>query len=92
MTEKWESEIECILAEAKLPAKNWHEVLQDVFRLMLQVMTLNLGWLVIDSPEGRRHLKNFLIDEGVPPDLADRLIYQAILNSTRPLEGGNDGR
>ncbi len=36
MTEKWEAEIEGILARAELPEKSWQEMPQEVFGLMVR--------------------------------------------------------
>ena len=51
--------------------------------LMEMLTFMALGGTVIHSPEGRRQLKEALIEKGWPSEKADQVLYRIIENSTR---------
>jgi len=85
---KWEDEIKEILAKARWqPQPDWEELFKQMLPLMEMLTFMALGGTVIHSPEGRRQLKEVLIEKGWPPEKADQVLYWIIENSTRPVEG-----
>ena len=85
---KWEDEIKEILAKARWqPQPDWEELFKQMLPLMEMLTFMALGGTVIYSPEGRRQLKEVLIEKGWPPEKADQVLYWIIENSTRPIEG-----
>jgi len=85
---KWEDEIKEILAKARWqPQPDWEELFKQMLPLMEMLTFMALGGIVIHSPEGRRQLKEVLIEKGWPPEKADQVLYWIIENSTRPVEG-----
>ena len=84
--EKWEAEIKDILAKQKWePQPDWDELFKQMMPLMEMLTFMALGGTVIHSPEGRRQLKEALLEKGWPPEKADQVLYRIIENSTRDL-------
>ena len=84
---KWEDEIKEILAKTgRQPQPEWEELFKQIMPLMEMIMFVSLGGLMIHSPEGRRQLKEMLLEKGWPPEKADQVLYWIIENSTRPMK------
>ena len=89
---KWQDEINQIVSRAKCqPQPEWEELFKQIMPLVKMIMFMSVGETVIHSPEGRRQLKEVLIEKGWPPDRADQVLYWIIENSTKTLEEGNGG-
>ncbi len=85
--EKWKAEINDILAKQnREPQPYW---VKQMMPLMEMLTLMALGGTVIHSPEGRRQLKEALLEKGWPPEKADQVLYRIIENSTRIWEKGN---
>ena len=84
---KWEDEINEILAQAgQRPQPDWEELFKQIMPLIEMLMFMSLGGLVIHSPDGRRQLKEALLEKGWPPEKADQFLYWIIKNSTHPMK------
>jgi len=89
---KWEAEIKDILAKQDWEAQpEWEDFFKQMMPLMKMLTFMALGGTVIHSPEGRRQLKEALIEKGWPSEKADQFLYRIIENSTT-IWGKRNGR
>ena len=87
---KWQDEINQIVAKAKCqPQPDWEKLFRQIMPLVKMIMFMSVGETVIHSPEGRRQLKEVLIEKGWPPQKADQVLYWIIENSTKTWEEDN---
>ena len=85
--EKWEAEIGDILAKQNQePQPEWEDFFKRLMPLMKMLTFMAFAETVIHSPEGRRQLKEVLLEKGWPPEKADRILYWIVENSTRPMK------